>query len=83
MADLFKTTRWSLIVAAGGDGQAANAALAELCEAYWRPIFAFIRRRGHAPDDAADLTQAFFLHLLEHRAFERADDPAAAFAPIC
>ncbi len=79
MADLFKTTRWSLIVAAGGHGQQSNAALAELCEGYWRPIYAFIRRRGHAPDDAADLTQAFFLHLLEHRAFERADESRGRF----
>ena len=46
---------------------------------YWRPIYAFIRRRGHAPDDAADLTQAFFLHLLEHRAFERADQSRGRF----
>ena len=79
MADPFKTTRWSLIVAAGGDDQAAHAALAELCEAYWRPIYAFIRRRGHAPDDAADLTQAFFLQLLEHRVFERADQSRGRF----
>jgi RNA polymerase sigma-70 factor (ECF subfamily) len=79
MADLFSTTRWSLIVAAGGPGPEANAALAELCEGYWRPLYAFIRRRGHAPDDAADLTKAFFLHLLEHRAFERADESRGRF----
>jgi RNA polymerase sigma-70 factor (ECF subfamily) len=79
MADQFNTTRWSLIVAAGGGDEQANSALGELCQAYWRPVYAFIRRRGHSHDDTADLTQAFFLHLLEHRAFERADQARGRF----
>jgi DNA-directed RNA polymerase specialized sigma24 family protein len=80
MADrLFTTTRWSLIVAAGGSGEQAAAALAELCQAYWRPVYAFIRRRGYPPDESADLTQAFFLHLLEHRVLERADQARGRF----
>src|SRR4030095_14111255 len=80
MADrLFTTTRWSLVVAAGGSGEQAAAALAELCQAYWRPVYAFIRRRGHPPDESADLTQAFFLHLLEHRVLERADQARGRF----
>lgn len=82
MADEFKTTRWSLVVAAGGGGQDARAALGELCQAYWRPVYAYVRRRGHGPDDAADLTQAFFLHLLEHQAFARADAARGRFAPL-
>jgi RNA polymerase sigma-70 factor (ECF subfamily) len=79
VAHEFETTRWSLIVAAGGAGEHASAALAELCRAYWRPVYAFIRRRGHSDADAADLTQAFFLHLLEHHAIERADQSRGRF----
>ncbi len=79
MADPFKTTRWTLIAAAGLDDERSSVARAELCQAYWRPVYAFIRRKGHSADDAADLTQAFFLHLLEHRAFERADQTRGRF----
>ena len=57
----FDTTRWSLVLAAGGgDRAAAQAALASLCESYWYPLYAYVRRRGRSPDDARDLTQAFF-----------------------
>src|SRR6202049_2439310 len=49
------------------------AALAELCRLYWYPLYAFARRRGHSPDDAQDLTQGFFLHVAEHRAFRGVD----------
>jgi RNA polymerase sigma-70 factor (ECF subfamily) len=72
----FATTRWSLIVAARGpDAPQAREALSQLCEAYWYPLYAFIRRRGHGPDDAHDLTQEFFARLLE-RDFFGAADPA-------
>jgi RNA polymerase sigma factor (sigma-70 family) len=67
----FETTRWSLVVAAGsGDSSAARAALATLCETYWYPLYAYVRRRGTSPDDARDLTQGFFTSLLERRDFE-------------
>jgi RNA polymerase sigma-70 factor (ECF subfamily) len=79
MADPFKTTRWSLIVAAAGDDTIASDALSELCQIYWRPVYAYIRRRGHPPEESADLTQACFLSLLEHRAFERADPSRGRF----
>jgi RNA polymerase sigma-70 factor (ECF subfamily) len=79
MADSFKTTRWTLIAAAGRDDAAADAALAELCQLYWPPVYAFIRRHGHTPEESADLTQSFFLHLLEHRAFARADPARGRF----
>jgi RNA polymerase sigma-70 factor (ECF subfamily) len=49
------------------------AALAELCRRYWYPLYVFARRRGHSPEDAQDLTQGFFLHLLEHRALAGVD----------
>jgi RNA polymerase sigma-70 factor (ECF subfamily) len=58
----FATTRWSVIVAAG---QSGAEALAALCGLYWHPCYAFVRRRGYAADPAFDLTQGFFLRLLE------------------
>jgi RNA polymerase sigma factor (sigma-70 family) len=62
----FHTTHWSLIVAAATEGgEPARVALEELCQAYWYPIYAFIRRRGRSEEDARDLTQEFFATLLE------------------
>ena len=63
----FMTTRWSLVVQARGTLQSAEAqrALSELCETYWLPLYAFVRRRIHDVDKAQDLTQAFFARLLE------------------
>ncbi|WP_395743069.1 RNA polymerase sigma factor [Prosthecobacter sp.] len=71
----FHTTRWSLVLAAqqGGDPSRMQQAMSALCRDYWYPLYAFVRRRGHAPHDAQDLTQAFFLSLLETQA---AADPA-------
>ena len=68
----FDTTRWSVIAAARGtDPEAARAALSTLCEAYWYPLYAFIRRWGADPDAARDLTQAFLTSLLERRDIEQ------------
>jgi DNA-directed RNA polymerase specialized sigma24 family protein len=62
----FATTHWTIIATArDGDAAAARAALAELCRTYWYPLYAFIRRKGHAADEAQDLTQEFFARLLE------------------
>lgn len=62
----FATTRWSLVLdARGGTSRSSDTALAELCEAYWYPLYAFVRRQGHSPEDAADLTQGYFAKLLE------------------
>jgi DNA-directed RNA polymerase specialized sigma24 family protein len=63
----FATTRWSLVV----DAQAPTTphgrdALGLLCEMYWYPLYAYLRRRGHTAEDAQDLTQGFFESLLEH-----------------
>jgi len=61
----FRTTHWSLVLAAGqGDGSSQAAALEQLCRTYWYPIYVYVRRAGHAPHDAQDLTQEFFLRLL-------------------
>jgi RNA polymerase sigma-70 factor (ECF subfamily) len=61
----FRTTHWSLVLSAGhGDSPAAGAALERLCQDYWYPIYAFVRRQGSGPHDAQDLTQEFFARLL-------------------
>jgi RNA polymerase sigma-70 factor (ECF subfamily) len=76
----FATTRWSLIVQAAHHGTAGqDAALAALCETYWTPIYAFIRRSGKSPDDARDLTQAFFVRVIEKRFFSDADRSRGRF----
>lgn len=66
----FATTRWSVVLAAsrGPDG----GALETLCRAYWYPLYAYVRRDGHAPHDAQDLTQEFFARLLEKEWLESA-----------
>jgi RNA polymerase sigma-70 factor (ECF subfamily) len=62
----FATTQWSLVLAAGERGSAgAEEALARLCSLYWYPVFAFVRRQGHATAEAEDLTQGFFTRLIE------------------
>jgi len=67
----FQTTEWSLVLTAGGDdSRAARAALSRLCEIYWYPLYAYVRRHGANPDDARDLTQGFLTSLLERRDLE-------------
>src|SRR5690242_8628727 len=63
----FTPTHWSVVLAAAGraDSTHARDALERLCRNYWLPIYAFIRRQGHNPHDAQDLTQEFFTRLLE------------------
>jgi len=64
----FCTTHWSVVLRAGqGEGQCAAEALEALCRTYWYPLYAYVRRRGYAPEDAQDLTQGFFASLLERR----------------
>src|ERR1051325_4567588 len=65
-AGQFPSTLWSMVLLAGqGSSVRAEAALAELCRAYWYPLYVFLRREGRSPHDAQDLTQAFFIHLLD------------------
>ena len=61
----FGTTHWSMVLQAG---EGADDALLKLCRIYWPPLYAYIRRRGHAVHEAQDLTQAFFARILENRA---------------
>lgn len=76
----FATTCWTAVLAAGGDSSpTGRAALDRLCQAYWPPVYAYARRAGHAPEDARDLTQGFFGHLLETGALARADPQRGRF----
>lgn len=75
----FATTQWSLVLAAARDGAGDAEALARLCSLYWYPVFAFVRRLGHSPDEAQDLTQGFFTRLLEKRELEHADQDRGRF----
>src|SRR5215831_11879844 len=76
----FPTTCWSLVLGAGDRaGPEAREALATLCRAYWYPIYAFIRRKGYDPDDAQDLTQAYFARLLEKGVIAAADRSKGRF----
>lgn len=59
--------------------QVAERALADLCRRYWPPIYTFVRRRGHRAGEAQDLTQAFFVHVLEKRLYTRADRARGRF----
>jgi RNA polymerase sigma factor (sigma-70 family) len=64
----FVTTRWSIVLAAGrADSTKALAALEELCRTYWYPLYAFVRRNGHKPEDAEDLIQAFFAQCIHKK----------------
>src|SRR5258708_1787431 len=79
---LFASTRWTMVLDAGESQTPpaqALSALSELCRIYWRPIFLFLRRQGANPHDAQDLTQGFFAHLIESRAYARADPEKGRF----
>jgi len=69
-AAAFTTTHWSVVLEARGESPAAEAALEKLCRTYWWPLYGFVRRQGYKPEEAQDLTQAFFARLLERRDFE-------------
>src|SRR3989442_7325339 len=71
---VFATTHWSVVVAAGQeDSTPARNALETLCRAYWYPIYVYVRRKGHGPDDAQDLTQEFFAQLISKDLLRLAD----------
>jgi RNA polymerase sigma-70 factor (ECF subfamily) len=76
----FATTHWSVVLAArGGETAPAREALETLCAGYWYPLYAYVRRRGLGPEDAQDVTQAFFARMLEKRTLERADPERGKF----
>ena len=70
----FATTHWSVVIAAGdAPTERSQAALAELCRTYWQPLYVFLRRKGIAPHEAQDLTQAFLADFLARNQVARAD----------
>ncbi len=76
----FPTTHWSRVVtAASRDASEAREALSGLCQAYWYPIYAYVRHRGHTPEQAQDLTQDFFAYILEHDLIAKADPARGRF----
>ncbi len=76
----FDTTRWSLILRTrDSDSKAARMALEELCQIYWQPLYAYLRKAGHDPESARDLTQGFFTQVLERRDFDKADPARGRF----
>jgi RNA polymerase sigma-70 factor (ECF subfamily) len=77
----FAATRWTLVLTAakGSASSSAADALAELCSTYWYPLYAYLRRRGHDPHDAEDLTQSFFAHLLAKQFLAKADREKGKF----
>jgi RNA polymerase sigma factor (sigma-70 family) len=81
-SDFFPSTHWSVILAAGkshAEPEVARAALAELCQTYWTPLYTFVRRRGYTVEDAQDLTQGFFAYLIEHKIYARTDRQKGRF----
>jgi RNA polymerase sigma factor (sigma-70 family) len=76
----FNTTHWSVVVTATcGNDDRARAALTRLCQTYWYPLYAYVRRRGHTAHDAQDLTQAFFAQILERQSLVRASPELGKF----
>ena len=81
-SDFFPSTHWSVVLAAGrsqAEPEVARAALAELCQNYWAPLYTFVRKRGHTVEDAQDLTQSFFAYLIEHKTYARSDRQKGRF----
>src|SRR6266571_2443886 len=79
-AEWFATTHWSVVLAAG-DSASPRAAesLETLCRTYWYPLYAYVRRQGHSPEDAQDLTQGFFARFLENKSFRLASPARGRF----
>ena len=81
-SDLFPSTHWSVVLAAGrsqAEPELAQAALAELCQTYWAPLYSFVRSRGYTVHDAQDLTQSFFAYLIEHKIYKGVDEQKGRF----
>jgi RNA polymerase sigma-70 factor (ECF subfamily) len=71
----FQSTHWTLVSRArlSDPTETTTEALSDFCEAYWPPLYTFLRLRGHASPEAQDLVQGFFAHLLEKNTLSRAD----------
>lgn len=79
----FEPTRWSLVLRARGeDEETRRSALGEMCEAYWYPLYAYLRRSGRGQEDAQDLTQEFFARLMDGRLLGPADPSRGRFRTL-
>jgi len=77
---VFRTTQWSIVLSAGSeDSIIAAAALEELCQRYWFPLYACVRRSGYSHADAADMTQAFFARVVEKKTLSDVEPGVARF----
>ena len=77
---LFATTHWSVVLGAvDTSAPGAHEALESLCRTYWYPLYAYVRRQGHSPEDAQDLTQEFFARFLEKKHFRLANRERGRF----
>lgn len=76
----FLTTHWSAVLLAGRqDTPSAHVALEQLCQTYWYPLYAYVRRRGYSAHDAQDLTQSFFVSLMQRQSLSKADPERGRF----
>ena len=85
LPDRFVTTRWSVVLSCADSSastQTARDALSQLCQTYWRPIFAFVCHHGYTVPDAQDLTQDFFVRLIEGHLLQRADPNRGRFRSL-
>jgi RNA polymerase sigma factor (sigma-70 family) len=79
-ANRFDTTQWNVVLlSAQSQAPGCNEAFAELCGLYWYPLYGFIRHSGNSAEDAQDLTQGFFLHLIERKTLRRVDRSKGKF----
>jgi len=78
-APMFFTTRWTMVMRARGDAPESRAALGDLCEAYWLPVYRFLRREGRSENDSEELTQEFFAGVLQKTGFDQADPGKGRF----
>jgi RNA polymerase sigma-70 factor (ECF subfamily) len=77
---VFASTHWSVVLsAADSSAPHAQESLEKLCRTYWYPLYGYVRRQGHSPDDAQDLTQAFFARFLEKKSLQSADPERGKF----
>jgi DNA-directed RNA polymerase specialized sigma24 family protein len=82
-ANRFHTTRWSVVlISAQSRAAGCRAAFADLCKLYWYPLYSFVRHGGSSPEDAQDLVQVFFLHVIEHKALSRIDRSTGKFRSL-
>ena len=79
-ANRFQSNRWSaVLLSAQSQAPGSKEAFAALCKHYWYPLYGCIRNRGHPPEDAEDLVQGLFVHLLEHKTLSRVDRSKGKF----